>query len=609
MKLKRGLNLLDVFCIASGAMISSGLFILPGLAHAQAGPAVVFSYLFAGLLAMTGALSIAELATAMPKAGGDYFFITRSMGSAVGTVAGLLSWFSLSLKSAFALIGMAAFSVLIINLDIHIIAILLCLIFTAINFIGVKEASKVQVALVVGLLILLCYYVFRGIPSVNLAHFLPFAPNGLTAVFSTAGFVFVSYGGLLKVVSVAEEVKNPGRNIPLGIMLSLFVVSVFYAFVVFVTTGVLGAAELDNSLTPITESAAAFLGRGGAIALSIAAILAFISTANAGIMSASRYPLALSRDGMLPQFLGRVHKRFKTPYISLMVTCVFLIVALLLNLRILVEAASSVLILTYILSNLSIIILRESRIRNYQPKYRAPWYPWLQIVGILGFGFLLVEMGTEILFICIVLIAIGIFTYWFYGRIRANREYALLHLIKRIAAMELIDGSLDSELKEIIRERDNIIVDRFDSIIENCIILDIDEAIPMKKFFKSVSYKLSEKLNIKSRMIYKLLMQREAEGSTVIYPGLALPHIIVEGENIFDILICRCREGIVFAESESPVHSVFVIIDSDDERNFFLRVLSAIVQIVQNPRFDEKWLKAQDTDALRDLILLGKRIR
>ena len=113
MGLKRELKLLEVFCIASGAMISSGIFILPGLAFAKAGPGVVASYLLAGLLAIPGMLCVAELATAMPKAGGDYFFITRSFGPAVGTVSGILSWFSLSLKSAFALLGMAAFMALI----------------------------------------------------------------------------------------------------------------------------------------------------------------------------------------------------------------------------------------------------------------------------------------------------------------------------------------------------------------------------------------------------------------------------------------------------------------------------------------------------------------
>ena len=150
-KLKRGLKLLDVFCIASGAMISSGIFILPGLAHAQAGPAVIFSYLIAGFLSLPGMLSIAEMTTAMPRAGGDCFTIIRSMGPAIGTIAGLLSWFSLSMKSAFALVGMSVFTILIVNIDIHIIALLFCLIFLAINLIGIKEAGRTQVFLVVGL--------------------------------------------------------------------------------------------------------------------------------------------------------------------------------------------------------------------------------------------------------------------------------------------------------------------------------------------------------------------------------------------------------------------------------------------------------------------------
>ena len=164
-----------------------------------------------------------------------------------------------------------------------------------------------QVVLVFGLLTILLFYLVRGLPAVNVHHFEPFAPKGLAAIFSTAGFVFISYGGLLKIASIAEEVKNPGRTIPLGMILSLLVVSIFYILVVFVTTGVLGSAQLDNSLTPISDGAAVFMGQGGRIALSIAAILAFVSTANAGIMAASRYPMALSRDSLLPEFLVKMN--------------------------------------------------------------------------------------------------------------------------------------------------------------------------------------------------------------------------------------------------------------------------------------------------------------
>ena len=224
MKLKRELNLLDVFCIATGAMISSGLFILPGLAHAQAGSAVVISYLIAGLLAMTGMLSQAELVSAMPKAGGTYFYVARSMGPALGTIDGMLTWLSISMKSSFALVGMAAFTTLVVGVNPRIIALIFCFIFLIINLVGIKEAGRFQVGLVILLLILLVLYIVRGLPEVKAMNFEPFMPYGPAAIFSTAGFVFVSYGGLLKVASIAEEVKNPGRTVPLGMMLSLVTV-------------------------------------------------------------------------------------------------------------------------------------------------------------------------------------------------------------------------------------------------------------------------------------------------------------------------------------------------------------------------------------------------
>ena len=111
--LRRELGLLDIFCIASGAMISSGLFVLPGLAFAKAGPAVLIAYAFASLFVIPPMLSKAELATAMPKAGGTYFFIDRSMGPMMGTVGGFAAWFSLAFKSAFALVGIGVFAVLL----------------------------------------------------------------------------------------------------------------------------------------------------------------------------------------------------------------------------------------------------------------------------------------------------------------------------------------------------------------------------------------------------------------------------------------------------------------------------------------------------------------
>ncbi|MDD5327283.1 MAG: amino acid permease [Phycisphaerae bacterium] len=610
MKLRQELGLLDIFCIASGAMISSGLFILPGLAYAKAGPSVIVCYFLAGLLSLPGMLSIAEMTTAMPKAGGDCFTVIRSLGPGVGTVAGLLSWFALAMKSAFALVGMSIFTRLLFDIDIHIIALFFCILFLVINLIGIKEAGRVQVALVIGLFVLMLAYIVVGLPKVKVENFSPFVPHGLRTVFFTTGFVFVSYTGLLKIASVAEEIKNPSRDIPLGMIISLLVVSILYAFMVFVTAGVLDGDKLSQSLMPISDGAEVFLGSWGKIVMAIAAIFAFLSTANAGIMTSARSLVPLSNDGLLPGIFGKINTRFGTPHNALFVTAAFIVISLFLKLEILVEAASIVLILTNILACLSVIILRESRIQNYRPTFHVPLYPWLQIAGIIGFCFLILEMGKDALLVSSLLIVAGVSVYWFYGRIKTNREYALLHLIERITAKELTNYSLEKELREIIRSRDDIVKDKFDRIAERCVVLDIDKAVSVDDFFRLAAEQLSARLGGRlSEDIYRRLTAREKESSTVLSDILAIPHIIIEGERTFDVLIARCKDGISFSDAHRQVQAIFVIAGSKDERNFHLYSLSAIAQIVQDPKFEKRWLTAKGVDAIRDIVLLGKRKR
>ena len=610
MDLKRELGLFEVFCISTGAMISSGLFILPGLAYSYAGPAVVISYFFAGLLAMTGMLSIAEMATAMPKAGGDYFFITRGFGPAVGTISGLFSWFSLSLKSAFALIGMAAFTALVFpGYDIKLIAIGLSLVFMVINIIGVKESGRFQAILVSLLLALMALYIVVGLPKVRSEYFLPFSPYGFDGIFSTAGFVFTAYGGLLYVGSVAEEIKNPNKVIPLGMIISLLVVSILYTLMVFVTVGVLPSSVLAGNLTPISAGAEALMGYWGMLVLSLAAILAFISTANGGLLSASRYPLSLSRDGLMPGFLNKISPRFRTPYPSIILTTLCLIVFLLLDLEILVRAVSTSVILTNILSCLALIVMRESRLQNYRPVFKAPLYPYIQIIGIIGFIFLLFEMGLSAILITFLLILIGFFTYWFYGRVRSDREYALLYLLERITSKEITSYTLETELKEIIRERDKISEDHFDELIKTCHVLDIKDYMQMEQFFQVAAAEIQKDLKLTEAEVFKALIKKEREYTTVISDNLAIPHIIVPGVQTFSILIARAKKGIRFSDEHPKITTVFVIAGSQDQRTFHLRALAAIAQIANDPLFYKKWLSAGSESALRDAILLASRNR
>ncbi|MBN2019325.1 MAG: PTS sugar transporter subunit IIA, partial [Sedimentisphaerales bacterium] len=316
-----------------------------------------------------------------------------------------------------------------------------------------------------------------------------------------------------------------------------------------------------------------------------------------------------SQDGLIPEKIGQINARFRTPHNALIVTGLFVLISLFLKLEILVEAASLVFILTNILACLSVIILRESRIQNYRPIFRTPLYPWFQIAGIIGFCFLIYEMGKEAWLVSFLLILIGAFVYWFYGRIRTNREYALLHLIERITARELTSYSLEEELREIIRKRDEIVKDRFDHIAEKCVVLDIDKAVGVDELFRIVSEELSSRLGADADKVYKRLVKREKESSTVLSDNLAIPHIVIDGEHIFDVLVARCKEGVTFSEKHKQVRAIFVIVGSKDERNFHLYSLSAIAQIVQDPNFERRWMGARSTDVLRDILLLSQRNR
>ena len=610
-ELKKDLGFFGIFCVATGAMISSGLFILPGLAFAKAGPAVILSYIIAGLFCIPTLLSMAELTTAMPKAGGDYFYIMRGFGPLFGTVAGFSTWFSLSLKGAFALIGMGAYLSIITNLPLQIIALICCLFFIVLNLAGVKEAGRFQVFLVLGLIGILFVYIIWGLKTVNSLNFTPFFAKGLNPVFATASFVFISYGGLTKVAALAEETKNPGKNLPLGMILSIFVTAILYAAVIFVTIGVLNPENLTQTLTPISDGAGVFGGNLLKIVISIGAFLAFISTANAGIMTASRYPLGMSRDKLLPAKFRKISSTFKTPYISILFTGSFIILAILfLRLELLVKIASSVLLILYIFANLTLILFRESKILSYKPKFRSPFYPYLQILGILGGLFLLIEMGTLILFMTLIFLSLALLWYRMYAQKKAAQDSALIYVLEKLVARDknLTSDSLLTELKDIVIQRDEIELDRFHKLIEESEVLDIEAPLKMEDFFKEVSRLLSKELDLKPEELFNKFIERERLTSTVVRDGLAIPHIVVSRKDYFKIILVRAKTGIIFPD-DKLIHVAFVLVGSSGERSLHLKDLAAIAQVVQNPEFDKKWLAARNEEELRNIVLLTERRR
>jgi amino acid transporter/mannitol/fructose-specific phosphotransferase system IIA component (Ntr-type) len=613
-RLKRELGVLDVFCISTGAMIGSGLFVLPGLVYAKVGPAAILVYLVAGLFALPALFAKTELATAMPKAGGDYFFIERSMGSVAGTLGGLASWISLSLKSAFALVGMGAFVSMAVpgatEWQIRLVVVGFCAFFTLLNLTSVKMTGRVQVGLVLGLVALLFLYVSSGTLSLSADRYTPFLRGDRWTFFAAVGMVFVSFGGLTKAASVAEEVRHPERNLPYGMMTAFGTVILLYVAAIFVTVGLLDSDALSGSRMPLSDGGAVLFGPAGRALMALAGIAAFVSTANAGILSASRFPMAMSRDRLLPPALAKVSPRFGTPQLAIALTGLFMTAAILfLDFESLVKVASAMKILLFLMVILAGMIMRESRILNYRPAFLTPLYPWVQVAGLAAYGAFLYAMGTPALIATGSFVLIGLLWHRLYVRGRGGRKSGLVHIVERVTNREIAGDSLGTELYDILRERDQMVEDRFDTLVKGCDILDLENATSLEDFFQLAAERLAPSLGTDPKALREELLERERESTTEIRPGLAIPHVIVEGEGRFQLLIARCQPGIPFAPDLPPVYAAFILAGSRDERTFHLRALSAIAQIVEDAEFDHEWLRARNVGELRDLLLLAKRRR
>ncbi|MCZ6734697.1 MAG: APC family permease, partial [Planctomycetota bacterium] len=388
-RLKKELSLFGVYAIATGTTLSAGFFLLPGLAAAQAGPAVVLSYMIAAALLVPAMLSIVELATAMPRAGGVYYFLDRSLGPLAGTIGGFGTWLALVLKAAFALVGLGAYVALILGQDAEqakwlytTIAVALAIGFGLLNLLGAKKVGGFQMVLVVGLLAILAWFIARGSMDVDRKHFSGFFDKGFTSIVSTAGLVFISYVGVTNIASVAEEVKNPQRNLPLGIFLALGTAVLVYALGISVMVGVIGWEKLAETFTPVEMTAAAFGIKWGVVLVSVAALLAFSSVANACILSASRYPLAMSRDHLVPGFFHSLGKHGAPKYSIYITVAAILVFLVLLDPTRIAKLASAFQLLIFGLICLAVIVMRESHIESYDPGFKSPLYPWIQIAGI-----------------------------------------------------------------------------------------------------------------------------------------------------------------------------------------------------------------------------------
>ena len=417
----RELGFLDATSIGLGTMIGGGIFILPSIAAAQAGPASAVSFAIAGVVSLLAALSHAEVGTDMQDVdGGSYEDVRRALGPVFGSVVGWGMWVGLIFATAFYAVGFAQYLTYFSgNLPVGPIAVALAVALVAVNYYGAAEASEVEDAIVVILLVLIVAFVGGGVPAIEGDQLQPFNPNGWAAVLATTGTIYVSFIGFALIGTAAAEIENPGRNLPLSMIVAVAIPTVLYVFVMIVSTGVLPAEELEGSNIPVADVAAQYAGNLGAIAMVGGAALATISSANASILAASRVSYAMGGDRLLTDWLETLNSRFGTPSRAIVVTGVGIVALIVLPVTIdlLAEVASFKFLITYGLVHVAVVRLRGTD--GYDPHFRIPsvLYPAVPILGVLATLAIMTQMDPIVIAGGAVLVVAGVAWYFLYVRV------------------------------------------------------------------------------------------------------------------------------------------------------------------------------------------------
>ena len=448
-ELAKDLGPLAALTIGVGTMIGAGIFVLPGDAVTTAGSLAVAAFVVGGAIALLTAMSASELGTAMPKSGGAYYYVNHALGPLFGSVAGWANWLGLAFASAFYMVGFGEYIQLILGVSGAVglgpvslnVATLIALVggafFTSVNYIGAKETGTLQNVIVIVLVAILAVFTFVGGLQADLSN-LP-ANEGYGPMLTATGFIFVSYLGFVQITSVAEEIKEPGKNLPRAVIGSVVLVTGIYALVLFVMSASLEPgfiAGIDADEIAVVEAADALLGPVGAVAMLFGGLLATASSANASILASSRINFAMGRDEIITPSLNEVHPRFATPYKSIAITG-GLILAFILGgdliggdaILTLSGVASFLHLVIYGLLNLALIVMRIADPEEYRPEFRVPLYPFTPILGAITSFALIAYIEPGVRLFGAAIVGASILWYVFYARTRTTKQGILSEYI------------------------------------------------------------------------------------------------------------------------------------------------------------------------------------
>src|SRR5581483_11787506 len=405
--LKRALGALDLTALGIGALIGAGIFVLTGVAAAKlAGPAVTLSFVVSGFACAMAALCYAEFAAMIPVAGSAYSYSYATMGELVGWIIGWDLVLEYAVGAAAVAVGWSGYlRVILEGLGIHLPdalshapgsvpgaiidlpALLIVLAISAILYVGISESARFNSIIVGVKLVVIALVILIGAFYIKPANWSPFAPMGWSGVMKGAAVIFFAYIGFDAVSTAAEEVINPNRDLPLGILGSLFICTLLYIAVAGVLTGMVPARQIELN-APL---ASAFVIRGLNVVsgiISLGAVAGLTSVLLVLLLGQSRIFFAVSRDGLLPAAFSRVPPRFRTPSIPPLITAVAVgMTAALLPIQEIAELTNIGTLFAFVLVCAGVWILRHLEPGLKRP-FRTPLVPVVSILGIFFCAYL-----------------------------------------------------------------------------------------------------------------------------------------------------------------------------------------------------------------------------
>ncbi len=479
--LARTLGLFDAIMIGVGAMIGAGVFVLTGIATGEAGPAAIIAFALNGIVTTFTAFSYAELASAIPEAGGGYSFVKRAMPSSLGFLAGWMLWFAYTVACALYAVGFGGYFVELLgsywpaahdalmgtlghSWTVSLVTFLISAFFITLNVLGADVTGKAENIVTMAKIIVLGVFVAFGLGALfrrpdALTAFHPMFPKGFGGVIVAMGLTFIAFEGYDLIATVSEEVKEPTKNIPKATFISLGIAVIIYLFILLVSIGAVNPEKFDvfgqtyeqlpaelNVHAPIDPSdpeintsweilgfyketgivraAENFMPAFGVALIVVGGLFSTMSALNASVLASSRVGFSMGREKMLPPALGAIHPRRRTPHVAVLTTGIIIVaIAVGLPLEVVGSGASLMFLLSFALTNAAMILIRVNE-PDLPRGYKAPLFPWLPVLGIvfnLGLAIYQFTFQPMAWYVGLAWMAVGAVVYYAYTK-RAEEE-------------------------------------------------------------------------------------------------------------------------------------------------------------------------------------------